>query len=64
MYPDTLCREVCKGLIEQLEVDKAGQFLLAEVATDEKLDVQAWTKESLALADFGSSSLSTPQSNK
>ena len=32
-----LCRAVCEGLMEQLEADRNGQFLLAEVSTNGKL---------------------------
>ena len=33
-YPLGLCQAVCKGLIEQIEADKFGQFLIAEVNKD------------------------------
>ena len=31
VYPPTLCRAICKGLMEQVEVDRSGQFIIAEV---------------------------------
>ena len=31
IYPPSLCRAVCKGLIEQLRADKLGQFMIAEL---------------------------------
>ena len=42
IYPDGLCRAICKGLIDQLERDKRGQFLLAQLSgtNKETRDVQ------------------------
>ena len=35
IYPDELCREICKGIQEQVEVDRKGQHLLAQVSADD-----------------------------
>ena len=34
VYPPALCRAVCVGFIEQLEVDRKGQFIIANVSTN------------------------------
>ena len=33
-YPFALCRAVCDGIIEQIEVDRKGQFIIASVKVD------------------------------
>lgn len=44
-YPPGLCRAVCKGLLEQMEVDEMGQFLIAEVDKDGKSDEEKIPKK-------------------
>ena len=34
IYLDELCKEMCEGLIEQIEVDRKGQFLIADYDAD------------------------------
>ena len=44
IYPPSLCRAVCKGLIEQLRADRLGQFMIAEL--DNKIgNGTSWKKE-------------------
>lgn len=31
IYPEELCRAICRGLIQQIEMDRKGQFLLAQL---------------------------------
>ena len=47
MYPDGLCRAICKGLMRQIEADQQGQFLLANLrGTDrEKKDIEQQLRE-------------------
>ena len=33
-YPPQLCKAICQGLIDQMEMDKMGQFIIAEVNAD------------------------------
>ena len=35
VYPPALCRAICNGLLEQMEADRKGQFLLAQVDNKE-----------------------------
>lgn len=42
VYPTQLCRVVCQGFIEQIEADRAGQFLIAEVNPDKDNSAQEW----------------------
>ena len=51
VYPSGLCRAVCKGLLEQNEVDKLGQFLLAEVDKDGKGNGDLMNKEAQRLKE-------------
>ena len=44
-YPQALCRAVCKGLIEQMEMDQMGQFMIAEINADGKGNSQELKKE-------------------
>lgn len=36
VYPPTLCKVVSKGLMEQIEADRKGQFIIAEINADGK----------------------------
>ena len=45
VYPPALCRAVCSGLIEQMEADRKGQFLIASVDVNEKMDTKQMLKE-------------------
>ena len=45
VYPFALCRAVCSESIEQMEADKKGQFLLASVDVNEKLDTKQMMEE-------------------
>ena len=49
VYPPALCRAVCKGLIEQIEADRKGQFIIAEVNADGKSEGKDMKDESEAL---------------
>ena len=51
VYPPQVCRAVCQGLIEQIEMDQAGQFLIAEVNTDEGGSSLGWKQESKRLQE-------------
>ena len=35
-YPEELCRAICRGMIQQIEMDKKGQFLLVHLEDTEK----------------------------
>ena len=45
VYPPTLRRAVCEGFMEQIEMDRMGQFLLAEVNADGTIKGQDLKKE-------------------
>ena len=34
VYPEALCDAICKGIKEQIEIDRKGQFILAELSID------------------------------
>ena len=38
VYPPTLCMAVCRGLMEQIEADRRGQFTIAEINADGRGD--------------------------
>ena len=44
IYPPALCRAVCQGLIEQLKVDRKGQFIIANVSSQDN-DIKGMVKE-------------------
>ena len=37
MYPPGLCKAVCRGLVKQIEMDRDGQYLLANMEYNEKV---------------------------
>ena len=45
VYPPKLCRAVCEGLIEQLEVDRKGQFLITNVAINPDTNLKQLMEE-------------------
>ena len=45
IYPPGLCRAVCKGLIEQIEMDRTGQFLLVGVGMSQDSNTNDMKKE-------------------
>ena len=45
IYPPGLCKAVCEGFIEQIQVDQMGQFLIAEVNDDGKGSGQQMNQE-------------------
>ena len=45
VYPPALCRAICSGLVEQMEVDRKGQFLLAQVGIGEDQNGKELIKE-------------------
>ena len=51
IYPPALCRAVCEGPVEQLEVDGKGQFLLANVNTNGGIDTRQFMEEAKKLKE-------------
>ena len=45
VYPDKLCRTVCEGLIEQIEIDRLGQFVIAEINNDNNYSGRSMKQE-------------------
>ena len=45
VYPDKLCREICLGIQEQIQRDRNGQYLLANVQVDNKTTTKETMKE-------------------
>ena len=45
VYPDKLCREICLGIQEQIQRDKNGQYLLANVETNTITKSESLMKE-------------------
>ena len=51
--PDGLCRAICQGIIQQLEMDRQGQFVLAQLSgiEQEKKDVERQLDEEYPTAE-------------
>ena len=45
VYPDKLCRIVCEGLIEQIEIDRLEQFVIAEINNDNNCSGRSMQQE-------------------
>ena len=51
VYTPEFCRAVCKGLMEQLEADRKGQFLLANVMNSKEADTKSMMEEAGQMKD-------------
>ena len=49
VYTDALCRAICKGLVEQLDADRKGQFMIAEVSMKDHEQGRELVKEAKEL---------------
>lgn len=47
VYPDELCRAICRGIGKQIEADRAGQFLLFNIHNDKLTIVEGLKQEEL-----------------
>ena len=45
IYPDKLCDEICLGIREQIQRDRSGQYLVANIQTEDNTSSNSMTKE-------------------
>ena len=51
VHPDKLCREICLGIHEQIQRDKSGQYLLANIQKEENATAESMMKEAHKLQE-------------
>ena len=50
VYPPALCDAICRGLVEQIDMDKRGQFHIASLSVDDA--EKGWQKKSVIISNL------------